>query len=103
MAGGDHPRDLEVLAGRRLLKRVHGRAVFPLGRWPSSPVSSFAVRWILAQKHRIAGAAANELHGAAVYLQDEGSPPPDRRGARRPEPDRGDRVLAAERWRTAAP
>ncbi|CAJ1584148.1 DeoR/GlpR family DNA-binding transcription regulator [[Mycobacterium] wendilense] len=67
-------RDLKVLAGRRLLKRVHGGAIavetagFESGLQYRSQVD-------LAQKHRIAGAAAGLVHGAETVYLDEGFSP----------------------------
>jgi DeoR family fructose operon transcriptional repressor len=67
-------RDLKVLAGRRLLKRVHGGAV-PLETVAFESGVEFRSQVDLAQKHRIAGAAANELHGAETVYLDEGFTP----------------------------
>lgn len=67
-------RDLKVLAGRRLLKRVHGGAV-PLETVAFESGVEYRSQVDLAQKHRIAGAAANELHGAETVYLDEGFTP----------------------------
>lgn len=67
-------RDLKVLAGRRLLKRVHGGAV-PLETAAFESGLEFRSQVDLAQKHRIAGAAAEQLHGAETVYLDEGFTP----------------------------
>ncbi|MGU3502438.1 DeoR/GlpR family DNA-binding transcription regulator [Mycobacterium sp. C31M] len=67
-------RDLKVLAGRRLLKRVHGGAI-PLETAAFESGLAYRSQIDLAQKHRIAGAAANELHGAETVYLDEGFTP----------------------------
>ncbi|MCF6385717.1 DeoR/GlpR family DNA-binding transcription regulator [Mycobacterium sp. MBM] len=67
-------RDLKVLAGRRLLKRVHGGAV-PLETVAFESGVEFRSQVDLAQKHRIAGAAVAELHGAETVYLDEGFTP----------------------------
>lgn len=67
-------RDLKVLAGRRLLKRVHGGAV-PLETVAFESGVEFRSQVDLAQKHRIAGAAVDELHGAETVYLDEGFTP----------------------------
>ncbi|ORB30922.1 DeoR/GlpR family DNA-binding transcription regulator [Mycolicibacterium parafortuitum] len=67
-------RDLKVLAGRRLLKRVHGGAV-PLETAAFESGVEYRSRVDLAQKHRIASAAAELLHGAETVYLDEGFTP----------------------------
>ncbi len=67
-------RDLKVLAGRRLLKRVHGGAV-PLETAAFESTVEYRSQVDLAQKHRIAAAAANLLHGAETVYLDEGFTP----------------------------
>lgn len=67
-------RDLKVLAGRRLLKRVHGGAV-PLETAAFESGVEFRSQVDLAQKHRIAGAAVEQLHGAETVYVDEGFTP----------------------------
>ena len=54
-------RDLKVLAGRRLLKRVHGGAI-PLETVAFESGLEYRSQIDLAQKHRIAGAAACLLY-----------------------------------------
>lgn len=67
-------RDLKVLAGRRLLKRVHGGAI-PLETAAFESGLAYRSQVDLAQKHRIAGAAADQLHGAETVYLDEGFTP----------------------------
>ncbi|MGW0161575.1 DeoR/GlpR family DNA-binding transcription regulator [Mycobacterium sp. NPDC003323] len=67
-------RDLKVLAGRRLLKRVHGGAV-PLETAAFESGLEFRSQVDLDQKHRIAGAAVDQLHGAETVYLDEGFTP----------------------------
>jgi DeoR family transcriptional regulator, fructose operon transcriptional repressor len=67
-------RDLKVLAGRRLLKRVHGGAI-PLETVAFESTVEYRSQVDLAQKHRIAGAAADLLHGAETVYLDEGFTP----------------------------
>ncbi|MBB2993637.1 DeoR/GlpR family transcriptional regulator of sugar metabolism [Mycolicibacterium iranicum] len=67
-------RDLKVLAGRRLLKRVHGGAV-PMETAAFESGVEYRSQVDLAQKHRIAGAAAGLLHGAETVYLDEGFTP----------------------------
>lgn len=67
-------RDLKVLAGRRLLKRVHGGAV-PMETAAFESGVEYRSQVDLAQKHRIAGAAAELLHGAETVYLDEGFTP----------------------------
>lgn len=67
-------RDLKVLAGRRLLKRVHGGAV-PLETASFESGVEYRSQVDLAQKHRIAAAAAGLLHGAETVYLDEGFTP----------------------------
>lgn len=67
-------RDLKVLAGRRLLKRVHGGAI-PLETVAFESGLEYRSQVDLAQKHRIAGAAAEQLHGAETVYLDEGFTP----------------------------
>lgn len=67
-------RDLKVLASRRLVKRVHGGAV-PLESAAFESGVEYRSRVDLAQKHRIAGAAADLLHGAETAYIDEGFTP----------------------------
>lgn len=67
-------RDLKVLAGRRLLKRVHGGAV-PLETVAFESAVEYRSQVDLAQKHRIATAAADLLHGSETVYLDEGFTP----------------------------
>ncbi|MDG4668260.1 DeoR/GlpR family DNA-binding transcription regulator [Mycobacterium sp. 236(2023)] len=67
-------RDLKVLAGRRLLKRVHGGAV-PMETAAFESGVEYRSQVDLAQKHRIAGAATELLHGAETVYLDEGFTP----------------------------
>ncbi|ANI42546.1 DeoR/GlpR family DNA-binding transcription regulator [Mycolicibacterium vaccae] len=67
-------RDLKVLAGRRLLKRVHGGAV-PLETAAFESGVEYRSQVDLAQKHRIAAAATDLLHGAETVYLDEGFTP----------------------------
>lgn len=67
-------RDLKVLAGRRLLKRVHGGAV-PLETAAFESGVEYRSQVDLAQKHRIAAAATGLLHGAETVYLDEGFTP----------------------------
>ena len=65
---------LKVLAGRRLLKRVHGGAV-PLETAAFESGVEYRSQVDLAQKHRIAAEAAKLLHGAETVYLDEGFTP----------------------------
>ncbi len=67
-------RDLRVLADRRLVKRVHGGAI-PLESAAFESGVDYRSRVDLAQKHRIASAAADLLHGAETVFIDEGYSP----------------------------
>lgn len=67
-------RDLKVLSGRRLLKRVHGGAI-PLETAAFESGVEYRSQLDLAQKHRIAAAAADLLHGAETVYLDEGFTP----------------------------
>ena len=67
-------RDLRVLADRRLVKRVHGGAI-PLESAVFESSLDYRSRVDLAQKHRIASAAADLLHGAETVFIDEGFSP----------------------------
>lgn len=67
-------RDLKVLAARRLLKRVHGGAI-PLETAAFESGVEYRSQADLAQKHRIAAAAAGLLHGAETVYLDEGFTP----------------------------
>jgi len=67
-------RDLKVLAGRRLLKRVHGGAV-PLETAAFESGVEYRSQVDLAQKHRIAAGAVELLHGAETVYLDEGFTP----------------------------
>lgn len=67
-------RDLKVLAGRRLLKRVHGGAV-PLETAAFESTVEYRSQVDLAEKHRIAGCAAELLQGAETVYLDEGFTP----------------------------
>ncbi len=67
-------RDLKVLAGRRMLKRVHGGAV-PLETAAFESTVEYRSQVDLAQKHRVAAAAADLLHGAETVYLDEGFTP----------------------------
>lgn len=67
-------RDLKALAGRRLLKRVHGGAI-PLETAAFESTVEYRSQVDLAQKHRIAAAAAQLLHGAETVYLDEGFTP----------------------------
>lgn len=67
-------RDLKALAGRRLLKRVHGGAV-PLETAAFESGVEYRSQVDLPQKHRIAGAASGMLHGAETVYLDEGFTP----------------------------
>ncbi|GAB90040.1 DeoR/GlpR family DNA-binding transcription regulator [Gordonia rhizosphera] len=67
-------RDLKALAGRRLLRRVHGGAV-PMETAGFESGVEYRSQVDLAQKQRIAGAAAGLLHGAETVYLDEGFTP----------------------------
>ena len=67
-------RDLKVLAGRRLLKRVHGGAV-PMETAAFESGVEYRSQVDLTQKHRIACAAAELLTGAETVYLDEGFTP----------------------------
>lgn len=67
-------RDLRVLADRRLVKRVHGGAI-PLESAAFESGVEYRSRVDLAQKRRIATAAAELLHGAETVYLDEGFTP----------------------------
>lgn len=67
-------RDLKVLAGRRLIKRVHGGAI-PLETVAFESTVEYRSQADLAEKHRIAAAAAELLHGAETVYLDEGFTP----------------------------
>ncbi|GAA2404938.1 DeoR/GlpR family DNA-binding transcription regulator [Mycolicibacterium llatzerense] len=67
-------RDLKVLAGRRMLKRVHGGAI-PLETAAFESTVEYRSQVDLAQKHRVAAAAADLLHGAETVYLDEGFTP----------------------------
>ncbi len=67
-------RDLKALAGRRLLKRVHGGAV-PLETAAFESGVEYRSQVDLAQKHRIAAEAAKLLHGPETVYLDEGFTP----------------------------
>ncbi|WP_067536164.1 DeoR/GlpR family DNA-binding transcription regulator [Nocardia crassostreae] len=67
-------RDLRLLADRRLVKRVHGGAI-PLESAAFESSLDYRSRVDLAQKHRIAAAAADLLHGAETVYLDEGFTP----------------------------
>ena len=67
-------RDLKALASRRLLKRVHGGAV-PLETAAFESGLEYRSQVDLAQKHRIAAAAVEQLHGAETVYLDEGFTP----------------------------
>ncbi|SUD48542.1 Glycerol-3-phosphate regulon repressor [Nocardia otitidiscaviarum] len=67
-------RDLRLLADRRLVKRVHGGAI-PLESAAFESSLEYRSRVDLAQKHRIAAAAADLLHGAETVYIDEGFTP----------------------------
>lgn len=67
-------RDLKVLSGRRLLKRVHGGAI-PLETAAFESGVEYRSQVDLAQKHRIAAGAVDLLHGAETVYLDEGFTP----------------------------
>ncbi|HNA51434.1 MAG TPA: DeoR/GlpR family DNA-binding transcription regulator [Mycobacterium sp.] len=67
-------RDLKVLAGRRLLKRVHGGAV-PLETAAFESTVEYRSQVDLAEKHRMAAGAVQLLHGAETVYLDEGFTP----------------------------
>lgn len=67
-------RDLNVLASRRLVKRVHGGAI-PLETAVFETGLEYRSEVDLAQKHRIAAAAAGQLQGAETVFLDEGITP----------------------------
>jgi DeoR family transcriptional regulator, fructose operon transcriptional repressor len=67
-------RDLKALAGRRLLKRVHGGAI-PLETAAFESGVEYRSQVDLAQKHRIAAAATTLLQGAETVYLDEGYTP----------------------------
>lgn len=67
-------RDLRVLADRRLVKRTHGGAI-PLESATFESGVEYRSRVDLAQKRRIAAAAAELLHGAETVYIDEGYSP----------------------------
>jgi DeoR/GlpR family transcriptional regulator of sugar metabolism len=67
-------RDLKVLAGRRMLKRVHGGAI-PLETAAFESTVEYRSQVDLAEKHRIAGGATELLHGAETVYLDEGFTP----------------------------
>ena len=67
-------RDLKVLAGRRLLKRVHGGAI-PLETAAFESTVEYRSQVDLAEKHRMAASAVQLLHGAETVYLDEGFTP----------------------------
>lgn len=67
-------RDLKVLAGRRLLKRVHGGAI-PLETAAFESTVEYRSQVDLAEKHRMAACAVQMLHGAETVYLDEGFTP----------------------------
>lgn len=67
-------RDLRALADRRLVKRVHGGAV-PLESAAFESSVEYRSRVDLAQKRRVAAAAAGLLHQAETVYLDEGFTP----------------------------
>lgn len=67
-------RDLKVLAGRRLVKRVHGGAI-PLETVAFESGVEYRSQVDLAQKHRMAAGAVELLHGAETVYLDEGFTP----------------------------
>ncbi|MDP3893298.1 DeoR/GlpR family DNA-binding transcription regulator [Nocardioides sp.] len=67
-------RDLRTLADRRLVKRVHGGAI-PLESAAFESGLDYRSRVDLAQKRRIAAAAAGLRHGAETIYLDEGYSP----------------------------
>lgn len=67
-------RDLKALAERRLLKRVHGGAI-PAETAAFESGIEYRSQVDLAQKQRIAHAAAGLLHGADTVYLDEGFTP----------------------------
>ena len=67
-------RDLKVLAGRRLLKRVHGGAI-PLETAAFESTVEYRSQVDLAEKHRMAACAVQLLHGAETVYLDEGFTP----------------------------
>ncbi|MCB0939787.1 MAG: DeoR/GlpR transcriptional regulator [Mycobacterium sp.] len=67
-------RDLKVLAGRRLLKRVHGGAV-PLETAAFESTVEYRSQVDLAEKHRMAAGAVQLLQGAETVYLDEGFTP----------------------------
>lgn len=67
-------RDLRALADRRLVKRVHGGAI-PLESASFESGLDYRSRVDLAQKRRIAAAAAGLRHGAETIYVDEGFTP----------------------------
>jgi DeoR family fructose operon transcriptional repressor len=67
-------RDLRALADQRLVKRVHGGAI-PLESAAFESGVDYRSRVDLAQKRRIASAAADLLHGAETVFIDEGFTP----------------------------
>lgn len=67
-------RDLKVLAGRRLLKRVHGGAV-PLETAAFESTVEYRSQVDLAEKHRMAACAVQLLQGAETVYLDEGFTP----------------------------
>lgn len=67
-------RDLKALAGRKLLKRVHGGAI-PLETVAFESGVEYRSQVDLAQKHRMAAGAVDLLHGAETVYLDEGFTP----------------------------
>lgn len=67
-------RDLKVLAGRRLVKRVHGGAI-PLETAAFESTVEYRSQVDLAEKHRMAACAVQLLHGAETVYLDEGFTP----------------------------
>lgn len=67
-------RDLKVLAGRRLLKRVHGGAI-PLETAAFESTVEYRSQVDLAEKHRMAACAVQLLRGAETVYLDEGFTP----------------------------
>jgi DeoR family fructose operon transcriptional repressor len=67
-------RDLKVLAGRRLLKRVHGGAI-PLETAAFESTVEYRSQVDLAEKHRMAACAVQLLQGAETVYLDEGFTP----------------------------
>lgn len=67
-------RDLKTLEGHRLIRRTHGGA-YPVDGAAFETTVSRSSEYLLAEKRRIAAAAANALGDAGTLYLDEGFTP----------------------------